>query len=118
MPAEEAVYAEALFSLGIGHPLYEPDPAGQYDRVRVGDVGYVRSGVFFRLFNICSPADHPLNSDFGVPDNFVSLVERDSRVHWRELVSGPRLSTAIRQTGPIADPSSYVIIRRVLFSAD
>src|SRR5579863_4180585 len=48
--------------LAISHPthgyaLWEPDPGGQYETVEVGDVGFIRSGYFLKLFNALSPPD-------------------------------------------------------------
>ena len=38
-----------------GHALWEPDPGGLYDAVAVGDVGFIREGCFYTLFNVCVP---------------------------------------------------------------
>jgi hypothetical protein len=43
----------------LGRPLWEPDPGGLYDAVQVGDVGFIRHGYFYRLFNALSPGDNP-----------------------------------------------------------
>jgi hypothetical protein len=40
-----------------GHALWDPDPGGLYDSVRVGDVGFIRDGYFYRLFNVLHPRD-------------------------------------------------------------
>jgi len=34
-----------------GHALWEPDPGGLYEAIEVGDVGFIRRGYFYRLFN-------------------------------------------------------------------
>jgi len=34
-----------------GHALWDPDPGGLYNSVEVGDVGFIRRGYFYRLFN-------------------------------------------------------------------
>jgi hypothetical protein len=46
-----------------GHALWDPDPGGLYDSVEVGDVGFIRDGYFYRLFNALRPRDPPSNSD-------------------------------------------------------
>ncbi len=46
-----------------GHALWEPDPGGLYDAVEVGDVGFIRRGYFFRLFNALQTRDPPSESD-------------------------------------------------------
>ena len=65
-------YRDQLASLYHGHALWEPDPARLYDRVRVGDVGYVKRGHFFRMFNILLQADDAAQI-YGVPEGFVQL---------------------------------------------
>jgi hypothetical protein len=44
-----------------GHPLWEPDPGGLYNAVEVGDVGFIRSGCFYRLFNALLSKEHHYN---------------------------------------------------------
>lgn len=46
-----------------GHALWEPDPGGLYDSVQVGDVGFIRGGYFYRLFNALLSRDHPSDPD-------------------------------------------------------
>ena len=57
-----------------GHALWEPDP-GQYGAVQVGDVGFIRTGHFIRLFNILYPKDQPThgNPKF-VPEDHEQLI--------------------------------------------
>jgi len=61
-----------------GHALWNPDPGGLYDSVGVGDVGFIRDGYFFRLFNALLPRDPPSGSDLDNP-------------HGHGLVYPPRL---------------------------
>ncbi|KAI9450046.1 hypothetical protein BJY52DRAFT_207256 [Lactarius psammicola] len=65
-----SVYREQLTSLYHGHALWEPDPANLYEKVSVGDVGYVREGYFFRMFNVRLPWNHPSNRVLGEPDPY------------------------------------------------
>ena len=65
-------YRDQLTSLYHGHALWVPDPAGLYDHVRVGDVGFVRQGHFLRMFNAILPYDDPAQG-YGVPEGFVPL---------------------------------------------
>jgi hypothetical protein len=44
-----------------GHALWEPDPDGLYEAVEVGDVGFIRSGYFHRLFNALRIPEAPSN---------------------------------------------------------
>jgi len=50
-------YRDQLASLYHGRAPWMPDPAGLYDRVRVGDVGYVKQGNFLRMFSALLPVD-------------------------------------------------------------
>ena len=50
-----------------GHALWNPDPGGLYNAVEVGDVGFIRRGCFYRLFNALLPGN-PL-SDPNIHDD-------------------------------------------------
>jgi hypothetical protein len=68
MPVDQPcnVYREQLSSLHHGYALWEPDPVkGLYDRVSIGDVGYVYNGFFYRMFNVTLPWDDPSNNKLG-----------------------------------------------------
>ncbi|KZT63899.1 hypothetical protein DAEQUDRAFT_679571 [Daedalea quercina L-15889] len=61
------VYAQQLFRLGYGYPLWDPQtPRGE---VYVGDVGFIDEGSFHRVFNATNPEDHPANK-YGVPSGY------------------------------------------------
>jgi hypothetical protein len=70
--AHYETYRDQLASLYHGHALWVPDPARLYDRVRVGDVGYVKQGHFLRMFNVLLPSDDTAQV-YGVPEGFVQL---------------------------------------------
>ncbi|KIK49990.1 hypothetical protein GYMLUDRAFT_266261 [Collybiopsis luxurians FD-317 M1] len=62
------VYTRELLVHGRGYPLWQPKPAENMpeayrkEGVRIGDVGFLdESGGFFFLFNVCLPADDPVN---------------------------------------------------------
>ena len=65
-----SVYREQLTSLYHGHALWEPDPANLYERVSVGDVGFIREGYFCRMFNVLLGPEHPSNRIIGEPDPY------------------------------------------------
>lgn len=70
------VYPNGLFHLKHGYGLWMPEPLG-YNRVSVGDVGYVDDdGMFVRLFNVLLPHDHASHTDLGVPSDFERLELR------------------------------------------
>jgi hypothetical protein len=67
------VYREQLRSLAHGHPIWKPDPANLYERVSIGDVGYVREGYFVRILNVLLPSDDPSNRLLGEPEPYPRL---------------------------------------------
>ena len=56
-----------------GHALWEPSPGGRYAAVNIGDVGFIRTGRFHRLFNILLSRDDPSHRD-GVPQRHEQLI--------------------------------------------
>jgi hypothetical protein len=67
------IYREQLTSLFHGHALWQPDgpdPTG----VSVGDVGYVREGRFFRMFNVLLEWNDPSNYSLCEPEPYDPLV--------------------------------------------
>ena len=75
------VYREQLTSLHHGLPLWEPKPIKSlYDKISIGDVGYVYEGFFYRILNVILPWDHPSNTKFTLepyeplkPDEFANI---------------------------------------------
>lgn len=56
------VYAKHLYHARQGTPLFGPDPRGlHYDRVRPGDIGWLKDGAFHRLFNLTLDPTNSLN---------------------------------------------------------
>jgi hypothetical protein len=68
-----------------------------YDHVSIGDVGYVRAGVFIRMFNVILPWDHESNRTLGKPEPYESLdcgsftqildVTEETQEHYSRYVS-------------------------------
>jgi hypothetical protein len=58
----------------FGHALWDPAPVGEYGPVKIGDVGYVREGRFFRLFNALLPADDPSHKETPLPEYHEPLI--------------------------------------------
>lgn len=82
MPADPpfTVYRDQLTSLYQGLALWKPNPPAvgeppkaSYDKVSIGDVGYVREGAFIRMFNVMLPWDHASNRTLGEPVFYESL---------------------------------------------
>jgi len=67
------IYRDQLTSLSYGHALWEPDSANLYHQVSIGDVGYVKEGGFYRMFNVLCEWDDPSNRTFGEPDPYPCL---------------------------------------------
>jgi hypothetical protein len=65
----------------LGRALWEPDPGG-YNAVQVGDVGFIRHGYFYCLFNALlpreSPSDHSSESVPRYPHYLQQLLPRTS----------------------------------------
>ena len=57
----------------FGHALWDPTPRNPDKPVQVGDVGFIRDGKFYRLFNALLPADDQ-SHEFGVPEHHEPLV--------------------------------------------
>ena len=74
LPRAWDIYAEQLFPLGYGHPLWSPG------NIRLGDVGYLAEGQFHNLFNTVKKPSDPSKvpqgyEDFGNP-NIVGTTNR------------------------------------------
>lgn len=67
------VFRESLTSLFHGHALWEPDPAGLYTQVSVGDVGFVKDGHFCRMFNVLLEWNDPSNRTLCEPEPYSRL---------------------------------------------
>jgi hypothetical protein len=65
------IYVDELENLKRGYPIFCPD-----NDIQTGDVGFFRNDdpdePFERLFNVLYDADHPINQQYGVPEDFVT----------------------------------------------
>ena len=102
------MYEKHLSLKGRGHPVWIPDPSWSLpDTYRekgvcIGDVGiFTPEGGFDFLFNICLPAEDPINAG-DLPQNFSpispSLNKRDIR-EFREFQRGQYLGSSVRVKG-------------------
>ncbi|EMD35205.1 hypothetical protein CERSUDRAFT_116674, partial [Gelatoporia subvermispora B] len=61
------IYAEQLFQLGFGMPLWIPERCSDNGGVLIGDVGFLKGGGFHRVFNARLPPSHASNRAHGTP---------------------------------------------------
>ena len=74
MPPPFTVYRDQLTSLYHGLALWKPNPTKEfYDKVSIGDVGYIVEGEFIRMFNVMLPWDHESNRILGEPEHYEPL---------------------------------------------
>ena len=94
-------YANQLQSLRKGYALFEPSPGIAYDKVRVGDVGYILEGKFMRFFNIFEAFDSSINSTYGVPEMCKPLPEefRETDKLFESVQPGVHKSEGVEQIG-------------------
>jgi hypothetical protein len=68
------VYRDHLSALSQGLALWNPNPQKTiYDKVSIGDVGYMHEGMFIRMFNVTLPWDHESNGKLGKPEYYDPL---------------------------------------------
>ncbi len=101
-------YRDQLMNLGHGHALWVPDPCGLYDRVQVGDVGYVKQGHFLPMFNALLPANDPTQA-YGVPEGFVPLnMGEFTNIRTLNLSGGDYCSNAVTVNHGDRHQAAYV----------
>jgi hypothetical protein len=59
----------------LGRALWDPDPGG-LNIVQVGDVGFIRHGYFYCLFNALLPRDTPSDHSSGSDPNYPQYLQR------------------------------------------
>ena len=113
------VYREQLTSLYRGLALWEPSPVKNlYDKVSIGDVGYVHKGFFYRMLNVTLPWDHESNTKFEL-DYYEPLKSDPSTdIHEATLAKGDHTSRHVfgnENAGNVlaAAPDEWVIVLRL-----
>ena len=100
------VLREHLTSLFHGHALWMPDPANLYERVSIGDVGYVKDGYFVRMFNVLLDWSNQLNHTLrdpepnpeSQPENYVCLeMGRFNNIRQTTLSKGDYYSRFVQE---------------------
>jgi len=97
LPPVSKVYQGQMTTLSHGLALWNPSPPKEiYDKVSIGDVGYLHEGSFIRLFNVMLPWSHESNRMLGEPEPYKSLD------------CGPFANTLKRQFDKVKHCSRYV----------
>ena len=79
MPVDQPfrIYREQLSSQYHGLALWDPNPVhGLFNNpghVSIGDVGYLDSGVFMRIFNVKLSRDNTSNKFIEIPEGYKPL---------------------------------------------
>jgi hypothetical protein len=107
MPAAHDTYAEQLRELRRGHALYYPEPRPE-GPIEIGDVGYIKHGAFFRLFNASLDPSDP-RQQFGVPEDFVKLDLGTIYTFEAALEPGPLYSKTISTLSSEIGTPGYVL---------
>ncbi|KAF9812914.1 hypothetical protein IEO21_05910 [Rhodonia placenta] len=104
------VYAQQLFRLGQGYPLWEPEPKDGVE-VEIGDVGYLHRGGFYRIFNALRDPQDPLNATLGTPPDFEKFSSGAMQPHRVEnaIASGPVASKTLRKISVAGELSVHNI---------
>ena len=111
------IYDQLLALIRLGIPMQHPEPnrtlPDAYRRrgITIGDVGILTPfGGFDFMFNICLPADHPINQQ-GLPEGFSPLFPplQPSDVDIRtEFNHNTYLTSKLNKKSCNSDDSSYV----------
>ena len=97
LPPVSNVYQGQMTTLSHGLALWDPNPLKEiYDKLSIGDVGYLHEGSFIRMFNVMLPWSHESNRALGEPEPYESLD------------CGPFANTFKRQFDKVTHYSRYV----------
>ncbi|KAH9853261.1 WD40 repeat-like protein [Lenzites betulinus] len=68
------IYAQQLLPRKHGYPLWHPEHT-KFGEIQIGDVGYLREGAFYRLFNATAPEDE--KQKYGVPTAYHPFIIKE-----------------------------------------
>ncbi|KAH9919629.1 WD40-repeat-containing domain protein [Fomitopsis serialis] len=109
-PAAYEVYAQELYNRAWGYPLWEPEPEARGE-VLIGDVGYLRHGAFYRLFNAVTVVDGETQRTGtpNPPSGSARFILDQSLVHSKSnaMSKGPHYSRSVRRIGMGADAGTH-----------
>ncbi|KAH9941417.1 hypothetical protein B0H21DRAFT_869922 [Amylocystis lapponica] len=97
------VYARELFRARYGLPLWENDRG-----LLVGDVGYMRDGGFYRVFNILRAQDDAIQMPYGVPPAFEPFHPPHPVQSFPASIPAGRICSPAVEARPGVDPGSLV----------
>ena len=91
------VYRDQLSDLSHGIALWDPRPPKNfYNKVSIGDVGYIHEGSFIRLFNVLLPWDDPSNQTVGRTKRYKPLYCGPSgNILWRKVEKSEHYSFSV-----------------------
>ena len=91
------IYARELGKLKNGLPLWFPEPT-KFGEVLIGDIGYIREGAFYRLYNVLRESSDPINQQFPAPSGFERLKVNERFEHKQDgvFLAGPLYSKTVQ----------------------
>lgn len=103
------VYARQLAKIGRGLPLFEPEPT-ESGEIQVGDVGYLKGGGFYRIFNTIEPEPDGVD----LPDDFEFFELKDGKTAIQTrvgaMVADFHCGRSIRKTEIHGSLSTFVLV--------
>ncbi|KAI0751888.1 WD40-repeat-containing domain protein [Daedaleopsis nitida] len=94
---------------GYGYPLWHPEPPKGIE-VQIGDVGFLRSGAFWRLFNATKDDDAPQNAENGVPDSYSPFhINQTLLARQQNVIEGNLTSVDVEQFDIEAEAGSDLV---------
>ena len=102
----DTVYSQQLARLKHGLPLWVPEPTRRDRAVVIGDVGYVKRGAFYPLFNAFSSVND--QTEMGAPEGFqqLALNDRDICVMDKFFDAGPLYTASVTKIKTSAEVSA------------
>ena len=105
------IYAQKLFHYNHGYALFEADPCGSYDKVRLGDVGYINeSGKFLRLFNAFSEIEGQDVDKGDLPKDFKPIDKKYRKPEKLTSIKGPLYSIGVVQLNKQANVAAKATV--------
>ncbi|KAL5513483.1 hypothetical protein ACEPAH_3882 [Sanghuangporus vaninii] len=99
MPSHQELYAQMQRKHKLGYALFDPSSGTTYDKVRVGDVGYIDdAGTFMKLFNVFHTGNDKRNTDTHLPDGFTPIAKKFTEIDVNQSVGNKLfISASVRQ---------------------